>query len=59
MNNTSRIRPHFIENIFDTLLSVTRAAGKDVHPEFIRAIICVGQAFGITEKELANGRLDK
>ena len=52
------IRPYFVDNIFDVILSVARAAGKDAHPEFIRCLIAVARAFGISERELQNGKLD-
>ena len=55
-NRLSRI--YCIDHILPVLLSITRAAGQGVHPEFIRAVVAIAQAFGITENELRNGKLE-
>lgn len=57
MTSSRDIKPWFRDDIFNVLLSVARAAGKDVHPEFIRALIAIGYAVGISEDELRNGKL--
>lgn len=57
--SVDRVRPYFVEDVLNILLSVAQSAGADVHPEFIRALVAVARAFGISSDELRGGKLLK
>ena len=48
----NKVKPYFVEDVLVILRSLVFASGENTHPEFIRAIISVALAFGISEKEL-------
>jgi len=47
-------RPNFKEDITAVLKSVRSAAGREIHPEFLRALVAIGLQFGIGSGEIEN-----
>ena len=56
MSNVNRIKPWFAEDIFVLILALVQA-NPTPHPEFIRALVCVAAAVGISREELQKGKL--
>lgn len=54
--NVNQIKPWFREDIFALIMSIVQA-NPSPHPEFIRALICIAAAVGISRDELKNGNL--
>lgn len=54
--NVNQIKPWFRDDIFALILSIVQA-NPSPHAEFIRALVCVAAAVGISREELQNGRL--
>lgn len=58
--NVNQIKPWFREDIFALIMSTVEANSSPEHrphPEFIRALICIATAVGISRDELKNGKL--
>lgn len=56
--SVNSIKPWFREDIFALIMSIVQA-NPNPDREFIRALVCVAAAVGISRQELQNGQLKK
>lgn len=54
--NVNQIKPWFRDDIFALIIAIVQA-NPSPHAEFIRALVCVAAAVGISREELQNGKL--